>query len=334
MNTSLCRSAAIFLSIFLALTVSGTIALGHAPAKMPAAATPAMAAAGAEEPQEPKSVVMHRALTLLRDNPAGLQSEHRLLWRMDLSDSDHILFRDTYLAIGPQLMVSPSLQRLGARIDFKPLAMLELFALAEYLWFLGNFDYVTSYDDASADHSPKALEVAGDTGGNYSATGLSLAVSARLQVKVKDLAIRSTTRMNRYWMDTKDGDPVWYDIYWDIMSSRRGWTMLQDNDLLYVKDRLVIGLRHTWTRSWLPDSAMAAVPEGAPRPDSIHRLGPLVAWRLVDEPKYADTAFRRPTLLLLSQFWLAHPYRAGQQVSQFRPWLVIALAFDGRLYGQ
>ncbi len=290
----------------------------------------AAATAAAETPEPDRSIV-YKSLNLIRYNPLGLQSENQLLYRLALSDSDHILLRDTYLAFGPQVMVSPSLQRVGARVHVKPLAILELFGLVEYIWFLGNFDYVTSYPDATADYSPDRLKSGADNGENYSATGLSVALSARLQIKIKGIALRSTTRMNRYWMGTRSADPVWYDIYWDLLGPRRGWMMLQDNDVLWVKGRLVVGLRHTWTRSWLPEAATAPLAADAPRHDSTHRVGPLVAYRLVDDDKYADKPYRRPTLLVLAQWWAAHPYRAGQQVSQAVPWLIVALAFNGRL---
>ena len=60
-------------------------------------------------------------------------------------------------------------------------------------------------------------------------------------------------------------------------------------------------------------------------------MGPFVAWRLTDEEKYVDSMFRRPTLVVLSQWFLQHPYRTGQDVSQGVPWIAVVLAFDGQL---
>ncbi len=282
----------------------------------------------------PSWSIIQRGVGVIRYNPLGLQYEHRLQWRTRLSDSDSILFKDTYFGAGPQMMVSPSLQRVGFRVVAKPIALLELFALAEYLYFLGNFQYVQSFDDASADFSQSKLQTNANNGENYSASGLSLAVSARLQAKVGPIAVRSTTRMNRYIMDTKEQHPVWYDIYWDQLSPRNGWTMLQDNDLLYVSGRLIVGLRHTWTRSWLPDEAMAPVADGAPPPDRTHRVGPLLGYRLNDDPKFKRDITRVPTLLLLSQWWVAHPYRTGADTSQAIPWILLVFTYDGHIAGE
>lgn len=320
--------ASVFLVLMFAFVVLTT---GEAIGQNAEKSADKSASESASSDKAPAQSIVHRSLTLVRNNPLGLQEEYQLALRTSLSDSDHVLLRDTYFSIGPQMMVSPSLQRFGLRATLKPLAILELFGLVEYLWFLGNYDYVQSYSDASADHSPDALKAGTARGENYQTVGLSMALSARLQIKAGPLAIRSTSRFNRYWLDTKGQDPVWYDIYWDILSPRLGWTLLQDNDLLFVRGRLVVGVRHTWTRSWLSPAAMAPVAKGAPRPDSTHRIGPLIAWRLVDDAKHAAKVFRRPTLLLLAQFWALHPYRAGQQVSQANPWLVLALAFDGQL---
>ena len=280
----------------------------------------------------PDSAVMHRGLGIFRYNPLGLQWEQRLMYRVRLSDSDNILFRNTWAAIGPQVMVSPSLQRIGLRASAKPIAVLELFALVEHLRFIGTFDYMQSYPDASADFSTKAQKANTEAGKNYAAGGWQVSLSGRLQAKVKSIAVRSTTRMNRHWMDTRDNEPVWFDIYTDQLSPRDGWTMQQDNDVLYVKDRLVIGIRHTWSRSWLSDAAMKPVAEGAPRPDQTHRVGPLIAWKLRSPETYADKAYRSPTLLLIAQFWAVHPYRAGQEITRAIPWLILGYTFDGRVF--
>ena len=279
----------------------------------------------------PKTALMHQSLSIIRYNPLGLQHEHRLMWRMRLSDSDKILWKDTYVAFGPEIMATPSLQRFGVRLQAKPIAVFEFFALAEYLYFLGNFDYVQSYKDAAADFSTEAQKAATERGENYSALIGKVSVSGRLQAKVGPIAVRSTNRMSRFWFDAKDEHKVFFDIYTDLLTPVNGWTFWQDNDVLYINGRLIVGLRHTWSQSFLSDDAMQPVAADAPAPNVTHRVGPIIAYRLRDDPKYGDTWYRRPTLLVLAQWWVKHPYRTGQEISQAIPWLVVGFAFNGRV---
>lgn len=330
--------AALILVILLIAVGSANAqeATQEAPQKAPEGAAspakvPAKVPASVVTDRMPDYAIIHRSLSILRHNPSGLQHEHRLMWQMRLSDSEHRLLKNSYFALGPQVMVSPSLQRAGLRASFKPFAMLEMFALVEKLWFIGTFDYVQSYPDAAADFSPEAQKAATERGENYDATGTQISLSARLQAKVGPIAVRSTNRLNRHWFNTKRNDPVWYDIYTDTLTPRDGWVFLQDNDLLFIKGRLVIGLRHTMSRSYLSDEVLKPLAVDADRPELTHRLGPFAAYRLNDDTKFVDSIFRRPTLVVLTQFWVKHPYRTGQSVSQAIPWIVVALAFDGRV---
>jgi hypothetical protein len=317
LGTPIHERCRVWLAAFAAVTLFSTIS--------------AAAEVDAPGTKMPDHAVIHRSLTVLRHNPSGLQHEHRLMWRTRLSDSDHLLLKNTFFALGPQIMVSPSLQRAGLRASFKPIAMLELFALVEQLWFIGTFDYVQSYKDAAADFSPDAQRAATGRGENYAASGTQVSLSARIQAKVGPIAVRSANRFSRHWFNTKHNDPVWYNIYTDTLTPRDGWVFIQDNDLLFIRGRVVVGVRHTMSRSYLSEEVLKTVADGADRPELTHRVGPFAAIRLTDHDKYMESMFRRPTLVVLTQFWVKHPYRSGQAVSQAIPWIVVALAFDGRL---
>ncbi len=291
-------------------------------------------AAHSQETQMPDSSVVHRNVFAARDNPIGLQNEYRIAWRKRLSDSQHLLLKDTFWQVGLHSTLTPAMERVGPRIDVKPLAVLQLYAMVEWIYFIGNFQFLQSYPDASVDYSDTAQRAGADRGENYSTSGWAATAGALLQAKVGDIAVRSNNRIAYGEMDIRAGHQVWYDIYYDMLLPRRSWVMRQENDLLWLKDRLIVGVRHTWTRSWLPQAVLAKVAAGADARDTTHRLGPFVAWRLTEEERYAATWFRRPTLVVLSQWWLAHPWRTGQASSQARPMFVLALSFDGRLVGE
>jgi len=60
------------------------------------------------------------------------------------------------------------------------------------------------------------------------------------------------------------------------------------------------------------------------------RLGPAVAYTFSEKQ---GAAFNKPTVLLLSQWWLEHRYRAGQDISQALPCITLAFRFEGELWG-
>ena len=101
----------------------------------------------------PDTSVVYSNLTVMRLNPLGLQNRFGLFWRKRLSDSDSVLKKNTYARAGVTAMLTPSLQRVGARVEVQPLAVLQLFAAADFVWFMGNFDYMTSYKSANVDYS-------------------------------------------------------------------------------------------------------------------------------------------------------------------------------------
>lgn len=305
----------------------------QAPAQAPASTAPPASAVGAaaSDDQMPSAALVYRAMTVLRYNPQGAQERLSLGVRKRLTDSQHALRKNTFAYAGITAMLTPALQRIGARVELQPLAVLKLYAAAEWVWFMGNFDFVTSYKDADQDYSDTALQAAGDAGTNYAASGMTLSAGALIQAKVGPVAVRSDTLMQHWRMPMHNQDPVFYDPFYDLLTPSRGWTLVQNNDLLYVQGRLVVGLRHSMSRSMLSEKALAPVAAGKSPRDVTHRVGPFAAYRLTADGQYADSLFRRPTLVVLTQWWLQHPYRTGQDVSGGLPWIAVVLVFDGRL---
>ena len=96
---------------------------------------------------------------------------------------------------------------------------------------------------------------------------------------------------------------------------------------------LTIGVRYTTLHAMY--SATAYQPgdipmDGAPPNYNTptHRIGPLIAFSLWEA---RHRRINGPTVFVLAQWWLDHRYRAGQQVNQAIPYLVIGLSFRGDL---
>lgn len=128
--------------------------------------------------------------------------------------------------------------------------------------------------------------------------------------------------LTRYDLDLQDGDVVFYDQYWDRLAPDGGWMALNDADILALVNKTRIGLRHTFNDELGNDS-------GADSALANHRLGPLFAYQFHD--KKPGNRFNQPTAFVIAQWWLQHPYRAGQEQPQGLPLIAAGFAFNGDL---
>lgn len=87
--------------------------------------------------------------------------------------------------------------------------------------------------------------------------------------------------------------------------------------LVFASDHWIAGVRHTFTHSFLPEPATAT---------ETHRLGPLLGYRFFDT---SYSMFNQPTVNLLGQWWLVHPYRTGARQPLALPLIALAFSFNG-----
>jgi hypothetical protein len=137
---------------------------------------------------------------------------------------------------------------------------------------------------------------------------------------------------NRTWatyhrMSLEPGDTVWYDQYFDLLTPRVGWSVSNDLDVMYRMNlagtsTLRLGVRYNWARAYIDGSTREDVNEGT------HRVGPLVAYTLYDEP---GGRVNRPTILGIINWHTQHPYRTGQDISGALPYFVLGYSISGDL---
>jgi len=275
-----------------------------------------------------------------RTNPAGFQlrstlySRHRLLDR----PKDDLLFGDTWAGIGPTFAVSPAFLRGGVEARLVPIALLRLTARWEGIGYFGTFDQMLSWPGtevpsgsvdptaacttepcAPVDYSDGRMEQLGTDGWSYPTRGWQGFLEARVQAKAGPVAVRSTLGATRTQVQLRDGDTVYYDQTYDVLMANGGWTLNNDADVLYVGiDDWILGVRHTAARAIHNDDSEAD--------QWTQRVGPLIA------KKWKGTrTFRQPTMYVLPQWWLAHPYRTGAETNQAVPMVVVGLGWSGDL---
>ena len=261
-----------------------------------------------------------QTLVIPRINPLGLFAANSLSYRIPLYDSESPLLKTNFLRFAFQPWISPSWFRPGARLDVQPLSILKLSLLHEFIFHFGSFGILQSFNSPDADYSDDRLQIGRDNNENYTPLGQQTTVAALLQAKVGPIAIRNNFKLIHTNYDLRQGDSAFYDQFLDLLLPGEGWSFADDIDLLFLTDfGLIAGLRYTITQAYYDQGEQPAT----------HRLGPLITFKFLDHP---NAALSEVSGILLANWWLKHPYRTGQETSQFIPYLGVGVKLAGTLY--
>ncbi len=283
----------------------------------------------------PQHRVVYRDLSLFRLNPIGLITDAKITYRYRLYEHQSLALRDNFLAVGLAPSLSGAFARIGPTVEIQPATFLQLWATYELVSWFGAFNFLQSFPSAAgASYADSELARRGDLPSsdpakNYSSTGTQLLLGANLQLKFGPIAARNLLRLGRPDYKLREGDRVFYDIYYDLLTGDRGWFYANDVDVLHQSygNQLSLGLRWSTARSFYNDSHLAPGDAGKAVPGAIHRIGPIAAWTF----KKPDGARFEPTALAIVNWWLKSPTRTGQDVSQAFPYLLFAINMTGDL---
>ena len=241
--------------------------------------------------------------------------------------------RDNFVFAGTFTRLNPASLRVAGMVEFQPVSLLNLRFTAEYLQYYGNFSFMQSRPSAYDNLSDADMK-ANKTGpqGNYTARGFHASFEPLLQAKVGPIAVRSRAFFGWFDMNLQRGDRVWYEATLDTSIPAKGLMFANDLDVLYGMDmgkaRLNIGARYTAVAPLYSADAVLPTQTVDGIDNSHHRLGLLAAYTLYDD---GYTSFNKPTVLLISSWYLSHRYRAGQEVSRAVPYIVLGFAFQSDL---
>jgi hypothetical protein len=277
-----------------------------------------------------------RNQTSARYNPVGLFDEVRLGYRARLSDADSGLLRDTYVAVAANASASPIFARAGVSLEVQPVSFLNLSVVYEGGGYLGTLGSVQSLPSAaSASFTDADIAARGGLSGSNPARGYAapmhqLILGAFPQVRYRWLSVRSNNRFVYQAVALRPGDRVFYDANWDVLFPNEGWLYVNDVDVLVEPvANLRVGARYNLTHAFYADAHFApGEAQNAGANATTQRLGPIASYTF---PTAGGGGFGAPTLSLVLNWWLQHPYRTGGSApgatSQAIPYVGAAFSF-------
>ncbi|MEN0065197.1 MAG: hypothetical protein AAGA48_23840 [Myxococcota bacterium] len=269
----------------------------------------------------PRDRLHYTNATYGRINALGITNVFRVGWRRRLSSKDRPLLHNTYVYVAPTLTVTPGFVRSGLFVEAQALSVLRGFVEVTGVRYFGLFNQVMSFSDPTVRYSDQRLAELRLAGFNQPRSGWGVIAGFSVRGPVGPFLVRSTTSFQRYDLALSDGEVVFYDQLWDRLAPDQGFMVLLDTELVVRLGTARLGIRHSFS-----DDLVNAPGDGG---QAHHRLGPVVAWTLAD--RGPGSRFDRPTLFVVSQWWLSHPYRAGQEQPQGLPLIAVGFAFDGDL---
>lgn len=286
-------------------------------------------------------------LLVLRLNPVGLEDQMRFGFQRrlpDLEGSQGRLFQDRFVFFGIAPRLNPAFIKIGPSVEIQPLSIFNLRVAAEYIGLFSTFGFLQSFGSAQDDYADKLLAACSSSDAttrescryrddrgelvegsserrNYSASGLHVMIEPLVQLKLGPIALRNKLALEYWYMNVRPGDRVFYDVTLDTLVPARGWVLANDLDLLFVsKFGLTAGVRYSVILPFYAGNQVRPGESAAFANNTVQRIGPTLAYTFFDR---GFTRFNKPTILLISGFYVAHRYRAGQEPAGVLPGLFV-----------
>jgi len=281
---------------------------------------------------QPEWSLSYGNATQVRINPNAVVNVFRTDLRYRLLEHESDFLNKNYVSLGVTGGITPAWGRVGVQASIQPLSLLKLYVRYSFYGYFGTLNLLASFDSADADFSDTALSERADQPGteNYATIGGELILGSRLRLKIGPIVARNSFRA--YYVDyqLQRGDPVYYEITFDILLPNQGWMLTDDTDIVWVSDfGLAIGARWHYAHSFYADYHYAGgvTPPNPPNND-IHRIGPFFAYTFNPNP---GGRLESMTALLLANWYVVHRFRTGLDSPTAFPFIALAFAFEGDL---
>ncbi len=231
--------------------------------------------------------------------PEGLQYFVEAEARIPLFDSDHVLLKDSHIAVIGHAEITPAFPRIGPTLRIAPIAVWDVTFRAWSTWYFGAFSSILPFDDPSfpaTQENKRALIAAGE---RYSGWGVRFDAETRLKGKVGPVIAVFELQYRRHHVTVPGYDLQWFWEPSDMINIAADGEIINRNGYLFYEvqkpreagadapandAKLWAGLVGFWQTS--PQSG-----------DRNIRLGPVAFWKPAHGPKV-------PTLIVGAQAWI------------------------------
>ena len=247
-----------------------------------------------------------------RVNPMGLFDEARVGHRQPLYASSSPALRHNFVGAALNASFSPAFARAGVFVEYAPTSFVDVFGIYEAgAWFgpWGLRSYpnagVARWSDDDLSREP-----------SYSAPMQQLVSGLLLHFQIgRRVFVKSNGRFVFEQVGLHGGDRAFYDPNWDILFPNEGFIYVDDVDVQVEPARhLRVGARWNVTHAFFAEADHA-------RSDTTQRAGPIASYVFYERP---HAAFNTPMLSLVVNWWVEHPYRAGEAA----PYVGVAFSFQ------
>jgi hypothetical protein len=303
------------------------VGLGASDAQSPGEAQPSEVDKRVPEPAStmaPEKRLLLQPLIVARPYPVGYDIQLLAAYQHRLYETNNPLLSDNHVLVGLQPKGNALQGVFGAVAQVQPTSFFILRATADYWAFFGTFGNVQSFGSPAANFSDPVLRQNWNAGNFYGTSGLSLSIQPTLQMAYKNFALRIRPAVQAYRMRLHNGDGYWYDLRTDALLPANGWTVSGDVDLAYLGfEHWVLGVTYS-----LLVPLYAGADAAYRLENSYQRIGPVVSYTFFD---HGFRKFDRPTIFLVSQWFITHRYRTGAVESGLIPFGLLGFTFNSDL---
>ena len=152
-------------------------------------------------------------------------------------------------------------------------------------------------------------------------------LGADLAVRVGPIGARNQTRVSRPQLSLRPADRVFYEQQTDQLVPNNGWVLNNDLDVAWFSDfGLFAGVRGNIAQAFFTEAHVETAAELQQAQGTQARVGPVIGYTFFEnEGAIVD----KPTVVLITNWWVVHRFRAGQESSQALPMLALAFTMNG-----
>lgn len=258
-------------------------------------------------------------------NPLVAEHRTRVSYKLRLGQSEDILWRDTFLALGGQVRLNPCYTAVGPMVQWQPIAVFNLKALVDAYGVFGTVGMLQSFRSPLDEYSTAVQNARTQALDTYATTGWHAMLQPTLQAQVGPIAVQNVVTLDYFNMRLRGGDTLWYDAGPDTLLPGRGWVLTEEAKLVYLAGPLTLGATFRYVLPLYGEENFRSGEEEGAVSNAAMRLGALVAYTFHDG---GYSSFNHPTAFITAAWHLRHRYRAGQESSQAIPFVGLGFAFQ------